>query len=367
MTVVSSSRRTRARFHVLVSALLVASILAVIAPASGAAGSIAGRVDGPDGSAVAGVQIDLFRAGGDGSRAGFVSHTFTDGGGYRFDASDGCYVITMIAPDGNEFVSGSRWNQGSLCVWNGQADRVLDGQLANGAPPPAGGVSCTADQPIWNLEFEDSFTGNGRALGSAWSAYNSTGNAGYGLRRPHTLSVWDGHLNLKASMENGTLVSGGLSHRFHQTYGRYEFRVRTDRDYSQATSGIVMTWPQSNVHPRDGENNIYETLSTPGDRHEFYTFIHEPYGTVHDQDYTVHPVQADQWHTMELEWMPDRMILRRDGQTVKTIWENSDDLIPDVPHRVAIQLDAWKHQLDNPVWMQVDYIKVWSFGGMTSC
>ena len=82
---------------------------------------------------------------------------------------------------------------------------------------------------------------------------------------------------------------------------------------SEAMSGVVMTWPQSDVHPRDGENNIYETLATPGDRHEFYSFIHEPFGTVHDQDYTVHRVDASSWHTMAMEWTPDWIKLYRDG------------------------------------------------------
>ncbi|MEL6982422.1 MAG: glycoside hydrolase family 16 protein [Actinomycetota bacterium] len=366
-----SSKRGRAPWRALLLGVVLVTICTALTgtPAADAANGALRGWAAEGGVGVSGVKVDLFQANADGSRGGYLRDARTDGGGgYGFTVADGCYVITMTAPDGREFTNGSRWYQRSVCVTNGNSQHNVDGILAGGNgqdPEPEPDPNCGS--PIWNLELEDHFNQNGRALGSEWQAYNSTGNAGYGLRRPAALSIWGGNLNLKASMVNGTLVSGGLSHAHTQTYGRYEFRVRTDQDWSSATSGVVLTWPQSNVHPRDGENNIYETLATPADRHEFYSFIHEPYGTVHDQDYTVHPVSANQWHTMEMEWMPDRLILRRDGQTVKTIWETGQDLIPDNPHFLAIQLDAWKHSLDQPVWMQVDYVKVWSYGGTRSC
>jgi hypothetical protein len=364
------SRRSAAVAAAIVAILVLAGVTAA-APADAATGPIRGWA-ARDGRGVPDVAVDLFRANGDGTRAAWLRQTRTDAaGGYSFWVDDGCYVITMIAPSGERFTNGSPWHQQPVCVTGGVAGRNVDGILADRVEEEGGADRVepdpTCEAPIWNLELEDHFTENGRSLGSAWTPYHSSGNAGHGLRRPHAISIWGGNLNIRASMENGVLVSGGMAHRHHQTYGRYEFRVRTDQDRSEATSGVVLTWPQSNVHPRDGENNIYETLSRPGDRHEFYSFIHEPYGTVHDQDYTVHPVGADQWHTMEMEWLPDRITLRRDGRTVKTIDETGDDLIPDVAHHLAIQLDAWKHSVDRPVWMQVDYVKVWSYGGMGSC
>ncbi len=367
-----STKRGRAPWRLLIigaATLALTTALVGVPAADAAPGDLRGWA-ARGGSGVAGIKVDLFRANADGSRGSYLRDTSTDsGGGYGFNVDDGCYVITMTAPQGQEFTNGSRWYQRPVCVSGGVSQHNVDGILSGGGgnPDPDPDPDPNCGSPIWNLELEDHFSGNGRALGSDWLPYNSAGNAGYGLRRPSALSVWGGNLNLKASMVNGTLVSGGLSHDHSQTYGRYEFKVRTDQDWSAATSGVVLTWPQSNVHPRDGENNIYETLATPEDRHEFYSFIHEPYGTVHDQDYTVHPVSANQWHTMEMEWTPDRLILRRDGQTVKTIVETSQDLIPDNPHFLAIQLDAWKHELDRPVWMQVDYVKVWSYGGIRSC
>jgi beta-glucanase (GH16 family) len=212
----------------------------------------------------------------------------------------------------------------------------------------------------WDLVLDENF--NGSSLDSAvWTAYNSEGNAGFGLRRPSAVSVADGVLTITAQMQDGNLVSGGLSHGYDQAYGRYEVRVRTDQDPSETMSGVVLTWPASNVHPRDGENNIYETLATPGDRSEFYTFIHKPFGTADDQDYTAHAADGSAWHTMAMEWTPEEIRIYRDGTLVKTLAETSADLIPDVAHFAAIQLDAWKATLAEPVSMQVDYIKVHSY------
>jgi beta-glucanase (GH16 family) len=198
---------------------------------------------------------------------------------------------------------------------------------------------------------------------SVWAPFDSNGNSGHGLRRSSALSVADGKLTITAKMVGGDLVSGGMEHRHHQTYGRYEVRVRTDVDPSQAMSGVVLTWPESGVHPRDGENNIYETLATPGDRHEFYSFIHKPFGTVDDQDYTVHRANASDWHILAMEWTPTEIKLFRDGALVKTITETSADLLPDVDHHAAIQLDAWKDSIPSPVTMQIDYINIYRWQG----
>lgn len=210
---------------------------------------------------------------------------------------------------------------------------------------------------------------NGSSVPGHWSQYHSSGNAGYGLRRHSANTVENGRLVITAKMENGQLVSGGMEHRYTQQYGKYRFRVRTDRDPSLATSGVVLTWPESDVHPRDGENNMYETLAKNVERKPFYTFIHEPYGTVHDQVYIEHHADATQFQTMTMEWKPDQMTITREGpggsQFTETfvIDENSDDLIPDNPHKLTIQLDAWKHSLSDPVRMEVDWVEVYKYCG----
>ncbi|MDH3683320.1 MAG: glycoside hydrolase family 16 protein [Acidimicrobiia bacterium] len=222
--------------------------------------------------------------------------------------------------------------------------------------------STTCSGVTWDPVLDEQFNGSAFDTGT-WQPYDSVGNAGFGLRSPSALSVSGGLLNITAQMLDGTLVSGGMRHAISQQYGRYEFRVRTDQDPSEATSGVILTLPSSNVHPRDGENDIYETLGAPGDRREFYSFIHKPFGTAGDQDQTVHPTSAASWHTMAMEWTPSWIKLYRDGSLVKTIDETAADLIPDNPHYLAVQLDATSDTVAANITMQIDYVKVWSYGG----
>lgn len=219
------------------------------------------------------------------------------------------------------------------------------------APPSNPGSGC------WNLVVQDDFNGSS-VDGSKWVEYNGSGHGGHGQRSSSALSVSGGMLTITASMQNGTLVSGGLGGRHNQTYGRYEARVRTDADPSETMSGLLLTWPQSGDQYNDGENDYYETTYTPGDRHEFYSFIHKPGAPASEQDYTVHSASASEWHTMVMEWRADKIVIYRDGQVIKTLNEDGANRIPDVAHFAAIQLDAFKDSLPNPVSMQVDYIKV---------
>jgi hypothetical protein len=223
-------------------------------------------------------------------------------------------------------------------------------------------VDPTTPESCWVPVLDEGFSGTALDTG-AWSAYDSAGNDGHGLRRPSAVSVADGVLTITAQMDGDSLVSGGISHRYEQTYGRYEVRVRTGVDPSETMSGVVLTWPASNQFPRDGENDIYETLATPGDRSEFYSFIHQPFGTPDQQDRTVHPVDASAWHTVVMEWTPTAIRLYRDGALVKTLTETAADLVPDVDHFAAIQLDAWGDNLPAAVTMQVDHIKIDSYNG----
>jgi hypothetical protein len=130
-------------------------------------------------------------------------------------------------------------------------------------------------------------------------------------------------------------------------------------------SGVVLTWPASNVHPRDGENNMYETLPHQDSptRNPFYTFIHKPFGGTGDQEYKIWRADAAQWQTMTMEWTPDRITVTRDGGETWTVNETGADLIPDVPHRFHMQLDAFQPSISSQVTMQVDFAEVYRYCG----
>jgi hypothetical protein len=210
-------------------------------------------------------------------------------------------------------------------------------------PPPSG----------WTLVQSEDF--NGTAVDTTkWILYNGTGNGGNGLRSPTALSVANGLLTITATMVNGTLVSGGISDRLNQAYGRFEFRVRTDPDPSLVTSGVVLTWPQSGKWPVDGENDIYET-TLDADRNPFKSFIH--YGATNQQYWFHHPYDGTQWHTMAMEWEPTAIRIYRDGVLAWTVTDVN--AIPDVAHHLSIQLDAFKQSMTGTVRLQVDWVRIY--------
>ena len=205
----------------------------------------------------------------------------------------------------------------------------------------------------WTLVFQDDFTGTA-VNQSNWDMYDSPGNGGNGLRRPEAFSIEDGLLVVTAQMKNGVLVSGGMAHRQDYTYGKFEFRVRTEPDPSQATSGVVLTWPKSENWPTDGENDIYET-GTSAVRDHFDTYIH--YGVNNSQYNFLHEADATEWHIIAMEWSNNAIKIYRDGKLVYTL--SDTNAIPDVPHHLCIQLDAFKTKMAGVVKMYVDLVKIY--------
>lgn len=224
-----------------------------------------------------------------------------------------------------------------------------DNEVSPTPPPPPPPPSVEVD---WELVFQDDF--NGTAVDqSAWGMYNGPGHAGNGLRRPEAFSVADGILTVTAQMVDGQLVSGGMAHKQNLTYGKFEARVRADVDSSFATSAVLLTWPQSENWPVDGENDFYET--TTNDRQSFHTFIH--YGADNKQFHKEHDFDATKWLTVAMEWDPNWIKIYVNGNLQWTLTEKQ--AIPDVPHHLCIQLDAFQKTMTGVTRMQVDWVKVY--------
>ena len=212
----------------------------------------------------------------------------------------------------------------------------------------------TATPAGWTLVQSDDFSGTAVDT-TKWTIYSGAGNGGNGLRSASAISESGGLLTITARMVNGTLVSGGLMDKLNQTYGRFEVRVRTDPDPSLVTSGVVLTWPQSGNWPVDGENDIYET-TLDADRTPFKSFVH--YGSTNEQYWYIHSgSDGTQWHTMAMEWEPTAIRIYRDGILAWTVTDVN--AIPDVPHHLALQLDAFKQVMSGTVRLQVDWIRIY--------
>ncbi|MEM9653138.1 MAG: DUF1501 domain-containing protein, partial [Actinomycetota bacterium] len=104
-----------------------AVLLGINLPGSG---SLGGTITDTTGAPVEGLVVDLFAAMGDGSRGRFLRFTRTGAeGSYRFGIPAGCYVLTMIAPEGRLFTNGRQWHQVATCIDAGEAAVDLNAQL----------------------------------------------------------------------------------------------------------------------------------------------------------------------------------------------------------------------------------------------
>lgn len=212
--------------------------------------------------------------------------------------------------------------------------------------------------------FRDDFDGD--SLADDWSLFDGVGNAGFGLVRPSAVTVVDGRLTITADMQDGTLISGGLTHDLSQTYGRYRFLLKTEGDRLQATSGEVLTWPTSGDGLRDGVNGMYST--GPAGREFIYSIFEPPFGAEREPTVFQDPVDhADRYQIMTMDWTPTEIQIRRDhpwnGDVGEPafVWDASDDRVPDAPHQLQIHLAAWGDTVMHPVRMEIDWVEIYSY------
>ena len=227
--------------------------------------------------------------------------------------------------------------------------------LAPGTTSPIPGQATpTARRLVLSDEF------NGPTLDPVvWRMYNSVGHDGVGLRRPSAFSLdGQGNLVVTAQMENGQIVSGGMANRSEFTYGRVEFRVKSEPDPTGTMSAVMLTWPQDQNRntPEFTENDMYETGARVNNRSQFDSFIH--FGAANWQKWVTHPVDPSQWHVIAMEWYPNLYEIYVDGALA---WSVSDPaVIADNLQHLSIQLDPRANRaLTQPVRMWVDYVRVY--------
>lgn len=165
-------------------------------------------------------------------------------------------------------------------------------------------------------------------------------------------SVHDGYLD-----EHGTAdgVTGYVSSKFNQHYGRWEarMRVRTTAP-GNAFHPVLLTWPQSEQWPSGGELDYLEINS---DSTHAQAFIHHTDG---GQDaYTGPAIDFSQWHNYAVEWQPGHIRGFIDGVQ----WFDSTNSLsqPPGPHHATAQLDNFSGTSGMAdVHMDVDWYRAYA-------
>ena len=226
-----------------------------------------------------------------------------------------------------------------------------------GTDPDAGVI--TPDNPNirvnWVLDFEENFDGT-EVNTDNWDMYDSPGHNNNGLRKPEAFTVEDGLLVITAKEnEDGEIVSGGMSHKKNYLpVVKFEFKAKCEPDPSEAMSGVVLTWPQTNNWPAEGELDIFET-GTQAVRKPLHSYLH--YGADNKQVHKAYDVDGSEWQEMAMEWYEDAIVIYLNGERVWTVTDK--EVIPVWPHHICLQLDAFKTSLPAPVKMYVDYVRIY--------
>jgi beta-glucanase (GH16 family) len=211
----------------------------------------------------------------------------------------------------------------------------------------------------------DNFTGSALDL-QRWGVYDDP--KGNSPRVREAVRVNGGELQIVGGInDQGHDVSGGIASRLNRWYGRWEVRLRVDR--GAGYSAAVLLWPQTDLWPDDGEIDVMEI--NHGDRDRGLNYIHNN----HQDDKRDNTVVADftQWHTVAVEWLPDRVTYFLDGQARWTIRKPANratrSLVPSTaPMHLTLQFDQGcggffqcrTAQTPPHVLMHVDWIKVYA-------
>ncbi|CAO5250585.1 exported hypothetical protein [Frankia sp. AgKG'84/4] len=242
---------------------------------------------------------------------------------------------------------------------------------APGGSAATGGAAATGGPIVTGtLVQADDFDGSAIDT-KKWFVYNSP-NSGF-ARVPEAVSVGGGYLRITGGVNSaGKDVSGGVSSLVHQAYGRWEARLRVEK--GAGYSAVALLWPQSEKWPNDGEIDLVEVKE--GDRQSATAAVHN--GPKNDIIETPTPMVADftAWHTVAVEWLPDRLTYFLDGRAVLTVksgyTKNGASTIPNTSDmHLALQLDTGCHDhipcrtssTPAKVSMYVDWIRTYAYRG----
>jgi hypothetical protein len=231
---------------------------------------------------------------------------------------------------------------------------------AAAAPAPPAGSADGWGSPAQVETFD------GTALtASHWYIYDSPDARAYPREASRSV-VSGGQLRLTGGVDSaGRDVSGGVASTFNQLYGRWEATFRVDR--GNGYSAVVLLWPRSENWPTDGEIDAVEVWD--GGRQSGGVNIHN--GSANNVVGGGISADFTQWHTIAVEWLPQRITVLLDGTPRYTLNRPSSgfDPIPSTsPMHLALQLDKGCvatlpcRDASTPQWvtMYVDQVRIWT-------
>ncbi len=110
---------------------VVDTLDAALRPEGAVPTTIGGQVSFADGTPVPGPSVELFTINADGSRGTWIRSATGDAdGSYSFEVDPGCYNITFIAPDGENFTNSRPWFNAAGCVEAGETVDDLNATVA---------------------------------------------------------------------------------------------------------------------------------------------------------------------------------------------------------------------------------------------
>jgi hypothetical protein len=146
--------------------------------------------------------------------------------------------------------------------------------------------------------------------GRCWPGYG-----GSGRRCETNTRVVGGVLRIVGEANGDT---GWIASKFGQRYGRWEARVRSRSegpDNGRQYNPLLILWPDSDEHPRDGEYDYLEN-GEPGARcaEAFIHYPHDDTAPVQQEFAQRCGVDLTQWHNFAIEWTPDHITGFLDGE-----------------------------------------------------
>lgn len=218
-----------------------------------------------------------------------------------------------------------------------------------------GSTAATDSSDPFTLVFDDEFSGNSLDM-NKWVPY-------YGLEGGFTGTTFDGYTNCQEG--NGELTLNvtanyllgrpfrscgvGTWNSLVQTYGKYEFRARIDSGYHWDGLGIL--WPKSSFWPPEVDACEYSAA-----RDDCMFTLH--YGMFNDRLMNHFKGDFTQWHTIAIEWTPDRLSWLLDGvvQCETTVG------VPQEPMWFGLMTDAF-WDASNLGAYHVKWVHIYSYNG----